>query len=57
MGSRVTIKDIARSTGTSVASVHRALHGGSGVGEGDGVAVGGRVVVTAVVVTLVSSST
>ena len=33
MGSRVTIKDIARSTGTSVASVHRALHGGSGVGE------------------------
>ncbi len=33
MAERVTIKDIARNTGTSITSVHRALHGGGGVGE------------------------
>ena len=33
MEPKVTIKDIAKNTGTSVASVHRALHGGSGVGK------------------------
>ena len=32
MQERVTIKDLARKTGTSVASVHRALHGAEGVG-------------------------
>lgn len=31
MHDKVTIKDIARNTGTSVASVHRALHGTGGV--------------------------
>ena len=33
MPNKVTIKDIAKNTGVSVASVHRALHGMSGVGE------------------------
>lgn len=32
MQERVTIKDLARKTGTSVATVHRALHGAEGVG-------------------------
>lgn len=33
MQQRVTIKDIARKTGTSVTSVHRALYGRSGISE------------------------
>lgn len=33
MKNKITIKDIAKNTGVSVASVHRALHGMSGVGE------------------------
>ena len=33
MQQRVTIKDIARKTGTSVTSVHRALYGRAGISE------------------------